>query len=105
MKAAGPEKLLTNLVDPSREVAADFVAYEARTTKETFLGLLANETPTHLTVRFPFGKSLTLERKEVRGMKSLGRSIMPEGLEVGLDHQAMADLLAFLTTNSPSPRA
>ncbi|SVD56881.1 uncharacterized protein METZ01_LOCUS409735, partial [marine metagenome] len=37
MKAAGPEKLLTNLVDPSREVAADFVAYEARTAKETLL--------------------------------------------------------------------
>ena len=96
MKAAGPEKLLTNLIDPSREVAADFVAYEVRGSKEKLLGLLANETTTHLTIRFPLGKSVTLLRKEVRGMKSHAASIMPEGLEAGLDHQAMADLLAFL---------
>jgi len=96
MKAHGAEKLLTNLIDPSREIAADFVAYEVRTGKETLLGLLANETTSHLTIRFPFGKSVTLERKEVRGMKSHGMSIMPAGLEEGLDHQSMADLLAFL---------
>jgi putative heme-binding domain-containing protein len=96
MKAHGAEKLLTNLIDPSREIAADFVAYEVRTGKETLLGLLANETTSHLTIRFPFGKSVTLERKEVRGMKSHGMSIMPAGLEEGLDHQSMSDLLAFL---------
>jgi putative membrane-bound dehydrogenase-like protein len=96
MKAHGAEKLLTNLIDPSREIAADFVAYEVRTGKETLLGLLANETTSHLTIRFPFGKSVTLERKDVRGMKSHGASIMPAGLEEGLDHQSMADLLAFL---------
>ncbi|MFP6885906.1 MAG: HEAT repeat domain-containing protein, partial [Opitutales bacterium] len=96
MKAAGAEKLLTNLIDPSREVAADFVAYEVRTSQESIHGLLANETPTHLTIRFPLGKSVTFSRREVGGMRSLGRSLMPEGLEAGLDHQAMADLLAFL---------
>ncbi len=96
MKSAGPEKLLTNLIDPNREVAADFVAYEVSAPNGKLLGLLANETTTHLTIRFPFGKSVTLQRKEVLGMKSHGSSIMPEGLEAGLDHQAMADLLAFL---------
>ena len=104
MKAAGPEKLLTNLIDPSREVAADFVAYKVRGPKEKLLGLLANETTTHLTIRFPFGKSVTLLRKEVRGMKSYAASIMPEGLEAGLDHQSMADLLAFLLQPKFEPR-
>ncbi len=104
MKAAGPEKLLTNLIDPSREVAADFVAYEVQGPKDKLLGLLANETTTHLTIRFPFGKSVTLLRKEVGGMKSHGGSIMPEGLEAGLDHQAMADLLSFLAHPEPGRR-
>ena len=102
MKAHGAEKLLTNLIDPSREIAADFVAYEVRTGKETLLGLLANETTSHLTIRFPFGKSVTLERKDVREMKSHGASIMPAGLEEGLDHQSMADLLAFLIDPGPA---
>jgi putative heme-binding domain-containing protein len=104
MKAAGPDKLLTNLIDPSREVAADFVSYEVRGPKEKLLGLLANETTTHLTIRFPLGKSVTLLRKEVRGMKSHAASIMPEGLEAGLDQQAMADLLAFLARSEPTHR-
>jgi len=104
MKAAGPEKLLTNFIDPNREVAADFVAYEVIGPKDKLLGLLANETTTHLTIRFPFGKSVTLPRKDVRGMRSHGSSIMPEGLEAGLDHQAMADLLAFLADPAIEPR-
>ena len=104
MKAAGPDKLLTNLIDPSREVAADFVAYEVRGPKEKLLGLLANETTTHLTIRFPLGKSVTLLRKEVRGMKSHAASIMPEGLEADLDHQSMADLLAFILQPKSEPR-
>jgi putative membrane-bound dehydrogenase-like protein len=96
MKAAGKEKLLTSVLDPSREIAADFEAYEVRTKQGTHLGLLANETPTHLTIRFPLGQSVTFLRREVLGMKSLGRSIMPDGLESELNIQDMADLLAFL---------
>lgn len=95
-RAAGAEKILANLIDPNREVAADYAAFEIRTKEQAHLGLLTDETPTHLTIRFPFGKSVTIERKRVLGMKSLPRSLMPEGLEAGLDHQAMADLLAFL---------
>ena len=95
-RTAGAEKILANLIDPNREVAADYAAFEVRTKEQTHFGLLADETPTHLTIRFPFGKFVTIERKRVLGMKSLPRSFMPEGLEAGLDHQAMADLLAFL---------
>ena len=97
MKAAGKEKLLTSLIDPNREIAADFEAYEVRTKQGVHVGLLVNETPTHLTVRFPLGQAVTFLRKEVLGMKSLGRSIMPEGLETGLKVQEMADLLEFLS--------
>ena len=96
MKAAGSEKLLIGIVDPSREVAADFEAYEVRTSGGVHVGLLMNETPTHLTVQLPMGQSVVLRRKEVLGMKSLGRSMMPEGLESGLGDQEVADLLAFL---------
>jgi putative membrane-bound dehydrogenase-like protein len=97
MKSAGKEKLLTSLVDPNREIAADFEAYEVKTAETVHVGLLVNETPTHLTVRFPLGQSMTFLRKEVLGMKSFGRSIMPEGLESGLKVQEMADLLEFLS--------
>jgi putative membrane-bound dehydrogenase-like protein len=93
--ALGPD-ILSNLIHPNREIAADFEAYHIRTKDEVHLGLLGNETPTHLSIRFPSGQSVTLLRKEVLGMKSLGHSIMPENLEIGLSLQDMADLLEFL---------
>ena len=96
MKSAGPMKLLLGIVDPNREVAADFEAYEVGTSKSVHVGLLVDETPTHLTVRFPMGQSAVLRRKDVLGMKSLGRSMMPDGLESGLSTQDVADLMAFL---------
>ena len=96
MKAGGREKILSNLIDPNREIAADFEAYHVRTKDGVHLGLLGNETPTHLSIRFPSGQSVTLLRKEVFGMKSLGHSIMPENLETGLSLQDMADLLEYL---------
>ena len=45
----------------------------------------------------PLGKELLLPRTDVKGMRSGGKSIMPEGLEAGLTPQQMADLLAFIT--------
>ena len=32
----------------------------------------------------------------MKRMRSSGLSIMPEGLEQGIDHQAMADLIAYI---------
>ncbi len=41
-------------------------------------------------------------RRDIVKLDNLGRSFMPEGLEAQLDHQAMADLLAYLMASSPS---
>ena len=54
-------------------------------------------TLTHVRIRLPLGKELLLPRTDVKGMRSGGKSIMPEGLEAGLTPQQMADLLAFIT--------
>ena len=98
VKANGPEKLLVSIVDPNREVAANYVAYDvALRDGSTQTGLLGDETLTHVRIRLPLGKELLLPRTDVKGMRSGGKSIMPEGLEAGLTPQQMADLLAFIT--------
>ena len=97
VKANGPEKLLASIVDPNREVAANYVAYDvALRDGGTQTGLLGDETLTHVRIKLPLGKELLLPRTQVKGMRSGGKSIMPEGLEAGLTPQQMADLLAFI---------
>ena len=97
VKANGPEKLLVSIVDPNREVAANYVAYDVTLRDgSTQTGLLGDETLTHVRIRLPLGKERLLPRTDVKGMRSGGKSIMPEGLEAGLTPQQMADLLGFI---------
>jgi putative heme-binding domain-containing protein len=97
MQARGAEAVLLNLIDPSREVNPQFVEYVVQTKSgRTTSGLLASETAGAVTLKRAGGESETVPRTEIKRMKSTGLSIMPEGLEKGLDEQAMADLIAYV---------
>jgi len=97
--AAGrpPETLLQDLLDPNRQVAPDYAAYElVPKTGDPVVGLIASETARRLTLRHPGGPDSSWARSEIRELRATGRSLMPEGLEQGLTGQDVADLLAFL---------
>ncbi len=99
VKNAGKEKLLVSILDPSREVAPPYIAFEIETKDgETLVGILSNETLSSLTVRQGYGKEEVIPRANVRAMRSQGQSLMPEGLEQGLSPQDIADLLEFIST-------
>ncbi len=97
VKNTGKEKLLVNILDPNREVRPEFVSYVVQTKDDdSFVGLIANETSTTITVRQAYGKEDVLSRSKIRTMRSQGQSLMPEGLEVGLVPQDLADLLEYI---------
>ncbi|MGB7157708.1 MAG: c-type cytochrome, partial [Tepidisphaeraceae bacterium] len=97
VRNAGREKLLMNIIDPSREVQPNFISYQIDTTDgESVLGLLVSDTPAGITLRQAYGKETTIQRPRIKKMSSEGRSMMPEGLEVGMTPQDMADLLTFI---------
>jgi putative membrane-bound dehydrogenase-like protein len=98
VRNSGKEKLLSNILDPSREVLANYVSYlvEARD-GQSFLGLIVADTPTTITIRQAYGKENVLARSEIRKMSSQGKSLMPDGLEAGLNPQDLADLIEFVS--------
>jgi putative heme-binding domain-containing protein len=94
----GREKMLINILEPNREVAGNFTAYVVNTKDgESVIGLITNESPASVTVRQAYGKESTIARDKIKQIKSQGRSLMPEGLEVGLKPQDFADLLEYLS--------
>lgn len=98
-KASGKETLLSNIIDPNREVAPSFVVYHlVTTTGSNHYGMLVNETAQSVTLKQIFGKDVTVRRDQIATMESQGRSIMPENLEAGLSKQDVADLLEFIMT-------
>ncbi|MEO8428224.1 MAG: PVC-type heme-binding CxxCH protein [Verrucomicrobiota bacterium] len=99
VKSSGKEKLLLNILDPNREVAPNYVNYVVETKRgETLLGLIGSETATSLTLRRANGDESVVLRSDIARIQSVGLSVMPEGLEAGLSHQDVADLLEYIST-------
>jgi putative heme-binding domain-containing protein len=92
-----PEFLLTEILDPNRNVDSRYVQYTAITTAGLAVtGILASETATSITLKGQENKQEVLLRSELEALASSGKSIMPEGFEKDLSKQDLADLIAFV---------
>ncbi len=100
MKNRGAETILLNVLDPNRELNPEFTEYIVATTQgQVFSGLIASETATSITLRQGENKpDIVVLRVDIEELKNSGRSLMPEGMEKTIDPQAMADLIAYLTS-------
>ncbi len=97
IKAWTAEQLVTNILDPNREVSPNFALYIVETNDgRTLTGLIASETAGNLTLKRADGGTDTVLRSEIKSLTSPGISLMPEGLEAAITPQQMADLIAYL---------
>ena len=62
----------------------------------TLVGLIQSETTDAIVLAMPGGAKETLSRSAIKDMKSLDRTLMPDGLEAAVTKEQMSDLLAFL---------
>ncbi len=96
-----PDKLLGSILDPSADIQPGYSAYTCTlNTGEQLYGLLASETASSVVMKFPDGTKRTVLRNQIKTLQSQNLSLMPEGLEGAIDHQQMADLIAFLRTSA-----
>jgi len=97
IRNGGKEKLLANIIDPNREVPPNYFGYVVETKDgENLAGLIVNETAGSVTVRQPQGIDVIVARAQIATMKASTLSLMPEGLEEGLNSQDLADLMDFI---------
>ena len=96
-KTAGSDSIIANLFHPNKEIAPQYQVYVFTLKNgEQTMGIISNETTTEVTVKMAFGVEKTFNRTDVATMKATGKSLMPEGLEGVLNHQSLADLLAYI---------
>jgi putative membrane-bound dehydrogenase-like protein len=92
-----PEKLLTNILDPSSDVQPGFFAYTVTLKNgEELYGLITSEAGSSVTLKLADGSTRAIVRNDIETLRGSNLSLMPEGLEAGLSQQDMADLIAFL---------
>jgi putative heme-binding domain-containing protein len=99
VKSKGRDALLTAILDPHKEVAPQYIAFDV-TTKDgnAYTGIITRDDATSLSLKVMGGAEVTVPRTNVKGSSSSGKSLMPEGLEAGMSVQDMADLLTFIET-------
>ena len=92
-----PERLLSSILDPSSDIQPGYNAYTCTlNTGEQIYGLLASESAASVVMKLIDGTTRTVLRTQIKTLQSQNVSLMPEGLEAAIDHQGMADLIAYL---------
>jgi putative heme-binding domain-containing protein len=97
VKSKGREALLTAILDPHKEVAPQYIAFDVSTRDgNAYSGMVVKDDATSLSLRIMGGAEVNVPRSNIKGSSSSGKSLMPEGLETGMTVQDMADLLTFI---------
>ena len=97
LRNKSPEQLLNDILDPSREVDPRYLNYQIITKKgQTFSGLIAADTASSVTLRRGEKAEDAILRSQIDEIQTTGKSVMPEGLEMQLSKQEVADLIAYL---------
>jgi putative heme-binding domain-containing protein len=91
------EQLLTDVLDPSREVDPRFINYVVVTKAgQSFTGLIASETASSVTLRRAEKAEDAVLRGDIEAIEATTKSVMPEGLEMQMTKQDVADVIAYL---------
>jgi putative heme-binding domain-containing protein len=94
------EDILANIINPSLSISAGYELWEVVLNDgESVQGIMASETPTAITLKNYGKEDRTINRQEIKSLRSLNISAMTTGLEKNIDKQQMADLLAFIRQN------
>ncbi|HUR56764.1 MAG TPA: PVC-type heme-binding CxxCH protein [Opitutaceae bacterium] len=91
------EKLLLNILDPNREVAANYAAYTIELKDGSSLaGMIVEENAASIALKRIGAPDETILRQNIAKITSAAQSLMPEGLEATISPPDMADLIAYL---------
>jgi len=92
-----PGDFLLAILDPSASIEPRFIAYNIETKDDRSLtGIISAESSTSLTLVQPGGIKETILRSDITEIRANTLSLMPEGFELAMSQQDLADLIAFL---------
>ena len=94
---ATPETLLIQMIDPNREVLANYTQYiVVLESGRVVTGIIVSESPTSITLKRAENVKETILRQNIDEITGTGKSLMPEGLEQKINKQQMQDLITYL---------
>lgn len=91
------DALLLHIVVPNREVYPSYAFYQAETKDgETHAGILEGESLDSVTLVLPLGQRKSIPRSNLKSLRAMPLSLMPDGLEQTMSRQELANLIALI---------
>ena len=91
------ETIVHDILAPSATIVGGYETYSVETRDGRVLsGVLGGESASSLTLNLPGGEKLDVLRKNIKSLKSLDVSLMPESLGVVLKPQDVANVIGWL---------
>jgi len=95
--------LLTNIVDPSAVIRKEFFSHTVQMNDgRVLVGLIAESTPTTVTILDAKNQRTVLATSEIDEMEQSPLSLMPEKILDPLSVQEVRDLFSYLQSNPPA---
>jgi putative heme-binding domain-containing protein len=89
--------ILESIIMPNKTIADMYETWHVELKNgKTLEGIITDRTSSSYTLKMMGGQEQIITKKEVKNMKALSTSSMPEGLENAISLTEMADLLAFI---------
>ncbi len=97
LRSRGAPFIVTNVLDPNREVLPQYVNYTAETDDGRLIsGIIAAETATSVTLARDLEHSETMLKTRIESLQSSGKSLMPDNFATELTPAQMNDLVAYV---------
>jgi putative heme-binding domain-containing protein len=90
-------EIFKSILEPSAVITQGFDAYTVKLNSgEVLVGIVPKQDDNEVVLKVPGGATTTYKRADIKTIKKMTTSIMPEGLVDGLGEQGLIDLVAFL---------
>jgi putative heme-binding domain-containing protein len=97
LRSRGAQFIVTNVLDPNREVLPQFVNYTAEMDDGRLTtGIISAETATSVTLSRDLEHSETMLKTRIESLQSSGKSLMPDNFATELTPAQMNDLVAYV---------
>lgn len=88
------EDIMANILNPGLSIYPGYELWQIELNNgESVQGIISSETPAAITLKNNGKQDITINRQDVKSLKSLNISAMPSGLEKNISKQQMADLI------------
>jgi len=92
-----PQNILINILDPNLSISHGYELWNVVLNDGTMLqGIIVSETSNAIILNRQGGVKTTIARTDIRSLRTLEMSPMPNDFEKRIDKQQMADLISFI---------